>query len=117
MECMFPAYMLVDAGYDVWLGNNRGNVYSKSHISLLPTDRHFWNFRYTRQNFNSFFFFFSFFILFYSLMYSVSFFFLFLFYFSYHELGMYDVPATIDYIINQTNCEQIFYIGHSQGTT
>lgn len=39
------------------------------------------------------------------------------FYFSYHELGIYDIPATIDYIIHQTNCKQIFYIGHSQGTT
>lgn len=37
--------------------------------------------------------------------------------FSYHELGIYDIPATIDYIIHQTNYKQIFYIGHSQGTT
>ncbi|XP_043787685.1 gastric triacylglycerol lipase-like isoform X1 [Apis laboriosa] len=74
------AYMLADAGYDVWLGNNRGNIYSRNHISMLPTERYFWNF-------------------------------------SYHELGIYDIPATIDYIIHQTNCKQIFYIGHSQGTT
>ncbi|XP_055837572.1 lipase 3-like [Episyrphus balteatus] len=38
------AYLLVDAGYDVWLGNNRGNMYSKKHAkisSLLPS---FWDF-------------------------------------------------------------------------
>ncbi|XP_043525855.1 lipase 1-like isoform X2 [Frieseomelitta varia] len=74
------AYMLANAGYDVWLGNNRGNTYSRNHILMLPQSRHFWNF-------------------------------------SYHELGIYDVPATIDYILDQTNYEQLFYIGHSQGTT
>lgn len=36
--------------------------------------------------------------------------------FSLHELGIYDLPASIDYIINNTNSEQIHYIGYSMGT-
>lgn len=37
--------------------------------------------------------------------------------FSYHELGIYDLPAIIDYILNTTRHEKIIYIGHSEGTT
>ncbi|XP_076181169.1 lipase 3 [Ptiloglossa arizonensis] len=73
-------YILADAGYDVWLGNNRGNIYSRNHTSISPTDRRFWNF-------------------------------------SYHELGIYDLPAMLDYILDRTKHESLFYIGHSQGTT
>lgn len=40
------AYILSDAGYDVWLANARGNTYSRSHVSL-PTDSFaFWNFTF-----------------------------------------------------------------------
>lgn len=38
-------------------------------------------------------------------------------YFSYHELGIYDLPAMIDYILCATRYEKIFYVGHSEGTT
>ncbi|KPI99336.1 Lipase 3 [Papilio xuthus] len=37
--------------------------------------------------------------------------------FSFHEMGYYDLPATIDYILNRTNQKQLSAIGHSQGNT
>ncbi|KAG5317338.1 LIP3 Lipase, partial [Pseudoatta argentina] len=74
------AFVLADAGYDVWLGNARGNVYSRKH--KLPAIRKelYWDF-------------------------------------SWHEIGVYDLPAMIDYIVKITGREKIFYLGHSQGTT
>jgi pimeloyl-ACP methyl ester carboxylesterase len=38
-------FILANKGYDVWLGNNRGNKYSRDHESLNPnTDAKFWQF-------------------------------------------------------------------------
>ncbi|XP_063979668.1 lipase 3-like [Diachasmimorpha longicaudata] len=74
------AYMLADDGYDVWLGNNRGNIYSRHHRSIPPSNRTFWDF-------------------------------------SYHELGIYDLPAMIDYVLVKLDRSKLLFIGHSQGTT
>ncbi|XP_015189673.1 PREDICTED: lipase 3-like [Polistes dominula] len=37
--------------------------------------------------------------------------------FSFHEIGYYDLPAIIDYVLEQTAYSELSYIGYSQGTT
>ncbi|XP_025265048.1 lipase 3 isoform X2 [Camponotus floridanus] len=74
------AYLLADQGYDVWLGNFRGNIYSKAHIFLSPKNSSFWNF-------------------------------------SFHEMGIYDLPAMITFITNMRSQPLHTYIGHSMGAT
>ncbi|KAI9828277.1 MAG: hypothetical protein M1819_006615 [Sarea resinae] len=37
-------FQLVEMGYDVWLGNNRGNKYSKKSTKHSPTSTAFWDF-------------------------------------------------------------------------
>jgi len=37
-------YILYDQGYDVWMGNVRGNVYSRAHVKLDPNQKEFWEF-------------------------------------------------------------------------
>ena len=38
-------YILADRGFDVWLGNIRGNMYSQRHIKLDPSKDEFWDWR------------------------------------------------------------------------
>ena len=37
-------FQLVEKGYDVWLGNNRGNKYAKKSIQFSPGSNEFWDF-------------------------------------------------------------------------
>jgi len=75
-----PAFTLVDEGYDVWMGNNRGCRYSIGHVSLNTSSREYWDF-------------------------------------DFEEMGLYDLPAEIDFILNKTGYEKIPVIGHSEGST
>ncbi|XP_034250102.1 lipase 3-like [Thrips palmi] len=74
------AFILYNAGYDVWMGNFRGNTYSRAHSTLSTKDKAFWDF-------------------------------------SWHEIGMNDIPAMIDFILDSTQHDSLVYVGHSQGTT
>lgn len=37
--------------------------------------------------------------------------------YSFDEIGYYDIPAFIDYILEKTSKKSLYYFGHSQGTT
>lgn len=65
-------------GFDVWLGNVRGNDHSLAHRTLSVDSKEFWDF-------------------------------------SFHEFGMYDLPAMFDLMLKVTNSPKGFFFGHSQG--
>ncbi|XP_032842600.1 lipase member M isoform X2 [Tyto alba] len=73
-------FILADAGYDVWIGNSRGNSWSRKHKE----------FEFHHQEYSDY---------------------------SFHEMAMYDLPATINYILQKTGQEQLYFVGYSQGTT
>lgn len=73
-------FILADAGYDVWLGNSRGNTWSLKHKTLKPCQKEFWQF-------------------------------------SFDEMGKYDIPAELNFIMNKTGQKDVYYIGHSEGST
>ncbi|CUM66372.1 uncharacterized protein PRCAT00004036001 [Priceomyces carsonii] len=37
-------FLLLERGYEIWLGNNRGNKYSRKHLNTSVSDDKFWDF-------------------------------------------------------------------------
>uniref|UniRef100_A0A8D2J3U8 Lipase n=1 Tax=Varanus komodoensis TaxID=61221 RepID=A0A8D2J3U8_VARKO len=71
-------FFLADAGYDVWIINNRGTTWSRRHQNFTIDQQEFWNF-------------------------------------TFHEMGIYDIPAAINFILQKTQQDGLYYLGHSQG--
>jgi pimeloyl-ACP methyl ester carboxylesterase len=74
------AYILADAGYDVWLGNNRGTTWSNKHLDYTTDDDEYWQF-------------------------------------TWEDMGLYDIPAEINHVLDTTGRPTLSYVGHSEGTT
>jgi pimeloyl-ACP methyl ester carboxylesterase len=73
-------FLLADAGYDVWLGNMRGNTYALAHVKYTIKDDEFWHF-------------------------------------TFDEMAKFDVPAITEFALSTTGQPNLYYVGHSQGTT
>lgn len=44
---LFTGFILADKGYDVWMANARGSIYSRKHTNLTTNTNKYWRFRYT----------------------------------------------------------------------
>ena len=71
---------LVEAGFDVWLGNSRGTKYSLENDFHDISSQKYWEF-------------------------------------SFQQMGLFDVPAHLKYVITHTGADSLTYVGHSQGTS
>lgn len=72
-------FVLHDLGFDVWMGNNRGNKYSTAHLYKQPKSKEFWDF-------------------------------------SIDEFAFFDIPNSIQFVLDRCKIDQLICIGFSQGS-
>lgn len=72
-------FVLHDLGYEVWMGNNRGNKYSTAHLYHAPKSNKFWDF-------------------------------------SIDEFAFFDIPNSIEFVLDFCQVEKLICIGFSQGS-
>lgn len=89
---------MADAGFDVWLGNVRGNVYSRKHVKYTRSDKEYWEFSLV------------FFLSSFGGINTKNFF------FSWDEMAEYDLETMINTVLYLTEQRSLYYMGHSQGT-
>ncbi|KAM3717721.1 Lipase lipl-1 [Dirofilaria immitis] len=73
------AFIFADAGFDVWMGNVRGNTYSTKHVNYTQNDLKYWKF-------------------------------------TFDEFAKYDLDSMINYVLNKTQQQFLYYVGYSEGT-
>lgn len=73
------ANFLADEGFDVWMGDARGNKYFRQH-QFNAQCKEFWRF-------------------------------------SWDEMAIFDLSASIDYVLENTGRQSLIFIGYSQGST
>ncbi|VDD86864.1 unnamed protein product, partial [Enterobius vermicularis] len=44
-----PAFIFADYGFDVWMGNSRGNSYSRGHVETDTTQNNYWHFSWSEM--------------------------------------------------------------------
>lgn len=86
------AFRLVDLGFDVWLNNSRGSRYSREHRSLDITNRskHLPEIKEQYDRYYDF---------------------------SFHEMGLYDLPALFKFVMKKTKQKRLNILCHGQGFT
>lgn len=101
------AYFFAEQGYDVWLGNARGTYFAQNHTVFNSSDARYWQFSWHEiGTIHS--------LTISSILHSWDRILQIIWIFF---IGVYDLAAQIDYVLEKTKQKKLSLVGHSQGTT